>query len=932
MFRNLSISLLVLLAFRSATVAQIPITTILNADFEAGTGGQAVDVGWTTAASTGPMFLVDPSTAASLEFIDPNSAYSGTQFLTGNRNAGSYPANEAMGVFQDVDLSPYSTEINQGGRGLQLEFAYNDADPQDSGVVSFSFLDGGNNPIGGQYMFETDDAPTGGGAWSTSSLLGEVPVGASSMRISLLANPGLGGTLRNINYDAINANLLPSIPTPAVTDRVNGTLIQFDADGNWTWYSDERAVVDPNNGHVLVNSVGFSPNVGVGNRGDIDVVNFNPATGRRERTPLSNQTPGNPNIQNDDHNNGALLVLPDGRYLALYANHGNAGGLGDIWTRWRVSDNPGDSSSWSTEQLFDWDDVPDGGVNVSYHNLFYLSAEDQVYNISRANNQAPNILLYDPATNSLSYGGQVVDSSTGGYSTGYFKYASNGIDRIYFTHTETHPRNFNTSIYSGYIENGQSYDMQGNLIDSDIFDNESVAGGSGDVPDVTEFTLVQQADPLGDGYNRLWTVDTGLDSSGRPMALYTSRWNPDGSVDDGGTNNPIDHRLHFARWNPTTEQWEAQEIAKMGQRLYTSEQDYTGLGALVPGDENTLYISTTSDPRDVTGSTETEKHEIYKGVFDGNTWNWSAITEDSSVDNLRPIVPDAHGGDRTVLWFRGDYNTAQSIDAAVVGIVERDEATGAVHYVDANNSNTMFANGSPLQTSTPAGGQGPDDNQWHLRTGFGNEGDVLTSNESGSENAPMLKTTIEGLDEGTYDVFAYFWSDNDEDWRLLAGLESDNLIDFRRFGSQHAAEEQFAAIDTVSANSNDLLLYRAYLGRTEVAAGSSIEAFLDDWSTSDNNLRTWYDGLGYSLVSNTLLAGDFDQDGDVDGRDFLLWQRGKGTIYDETDLADWRANYGQSSFDATQGQRIPEPTAWLLFMTATSALSTRFFYALIRIL
>ena len=96
--------------------------------------------------------------------------------------------------------------------------------------------------------------------------------------------------------------------------------------------------VDPNNGHVLVNSVGFSPSyITPSYTGIVDVVDFDPTTGRRIRTQLSNQ-PGGLNIQSDDHNVGALLVLPDGRYLAMYANHGNNGGLGDEFTRYRGCD------------------------------------------------------------------------------------------------------------------------------------------------------------------------------------------------------------------------------------------------------------------------------------------------------------------------------------------------------------------------------------------------------------------------------------------------------------------------------------------------------------------------------------------------------------------------------------------------------------------
>jgi hypothetical protein len=40
--------------------------------------------------------------------------------------------------------------------------------------------------------------------------------------------------------------------------------------------------------------------------------------------------------------------------------------------------------------------------------------------------------------------------------------------------------------------------------------------------------------------------------------------------------------------------------------------------------------------------------------------------------------------------------------------------------------------------------------------------------------------------------------------------------------------------------------------------------------------------------------GDFDQDSDVDGQDFLLWQRGDSPIspLSPEDLADWQSHYG----------------------------------------
>ena len=924
---RLAVSLLFTALLLSTVTAQTPVTTIINPSFETGTLGAAVGSPWTQISGLGPMYIADLSVGGEIP-----SAHSGSRYLSAVRTVPNpdYPTSQDMGVFQNVDLTPYASLINLGDHQMNLSFAYNDNDPNDTAVVGYSFLDGIGSPIGNSYTFTAPS--TGTGNWATSELLGEIPSGASAMRLELRTMFNNVGTVRNIAFDSLSASILAPAGPSAPSGLVNGNLIQFDSEGAWTWYTDERAIVDPNNGHMLVNSVGYSPTVGGSFPGNVDVADFNPATGRRVRTRLSNQVGGNPQIQNDDHNVGALLVLPDGRYLAMYANHGNNGGLGDEWSRWRRSINPGDSTSWTTEQLFNWyNEVPGANqtgnpdaANASYHNLFYLSAENQVYNISRsygqlsingASQNMPNIIRYDMDTNTVEWAGQVLESEAQGYSA-YPKYASNGVNRIYFTSTETHPRNYNNNIFSGYIENGQTFDMLGNVIDANLFDNGTAAGSSGFVPDVTDFTLVQAADPLGQGHNRLWTVDMNLDADGDPMSLFISRWNPDGSTSAGSTTTPIDHRLHFSRWNDQTSQWETHEVTRMGDRLYRqgsdlSEQDYTGNAALVPGDPSTIYVSTPYDPRDSSGATFTTSYEIYKGLTGdgGESWSWTAITENSVVDNLRPIVPDPHGGDPTVIWFRGTYTTAHSINAAVVGIVDRsDEVLGPVNYIDATTSNTTRSNGAAIGATGPNGNAGVNDGLWHERTGVGNGGSVLASRESGTENAPLLKTTIDEVADGLYDVFAYFWSDEDEDWRIMAGLESNNLIDFRRYSSQHAEADQFASIETVSANNNDLLLYRAYLGRTEVVGGTPIEVFIDDWQTSVGGaIRTWYDGVGYALVSPTSLAGDFDLDGDVDGRDFLVWQRNPAV----GDLADWQNNYGANS-QTTASATVPEPTNFLL--------------------
>ena len=64
-----------------------------------------------------------------------------------------------------------------------------------------------------------------------------------------------------------------------------------------------------------------------------------------------------------------------------------------------------------------------------------------------------------------------------------------------------------------------------------------------------------------------------------------------------------------------------------------------------------------------------------------------------------------------------------------------------------------------------------------------------------------------------------------------------------------------------------------------------------------------------NYVTGGDLAGDFDGDSDVDGADFLVWQRDGLSL---SELVDWRRNYGASASLQALTVSIPEPTALVL--------------------
>jgi hypothetical protein len=125
-----------------------------------------------------------------------------------------------------------------------------------------------------------------------------------------------------------------------------------------------------------------------------------------------------------------------------------------------------------------------------------------------------------------------------------------------------------------------------------------------------------------------------------------------------------DLRFFYARMAPSGE-WTVNELAKAGPGLMPHEEDYTGLAAIDPYDLGSVFISTPIDPRD--GSALAHR-EIFHGraAAAGAFWAWTPVTEDSEVDNLRPIVAPGDPSRTPLLWFRGPMTASQHYRCEIV--------------------------------------------------------------------------------------------------------------------------------------------------------------------------------------------------------------------------------------------------------------------------
>jgi hypothetical protein len=404
--------------------------------------------------------------------------------------------------------------------------------------------------------------------------------------------------------------------------------IVLSQDGGWCWFESPRALFQGS--RLIIGSVASGWN-DASHKGDIDAIVHDLASGTTSTIELHNQ------LEEDDHDSPAFLLRPDGRFVTLYAKHGTENHF-----YYRLS-GANDPTTWAAEQTF----MSMVVTQLTYSNVFLLPSEqNRVYDFYRGLDASykPSYAYSDDLGQTWHSGNVIINvPSTGTLQRPYARYVSNGTDTVHITYTEAHPRDYDNSIYHVYYKAGMLYASDGTAIhpltQGLVTPDEGTRIFHGDANDVA------------------WTVDVVLDpANARPHVVYSVQVGSAGLPTGQGGD---DMRYRYARWDGTA--WRDHALAYAGTRLYSGEDDYTGLAAIDPTDASVIYISTNANPTTgapLTSAGDGRRHwEIFRGntTNAGDTWQWTPVTTGSTLDNLRPIVVSDGASRKVLLWLRGTY-------------------------------------------------------------------------------------------------------------------------------------------------------------------------------------------------------------------------------------------------------------------------------------
>jgi hypothetical protein len=400
---------------------------------------------------------------------------------------------------------------------------------------------------------------------------------------------------------------------PAIADAPaapSATAVPFGAGGAWSYFSDPRAVQVTTPRKLLYSGW-------VTSQGSIVAGVYDPATQRVQTMVLQNR------LQNDDHNNPSVLALPDGRVTYFWNAHNG------LFMYYRTTTAPGDIHSFGPLRTLPV--KPSGDRLFTYSNPILLPAENnRLYLFWRSQFTHQAFATSDDLGRTWSPARILLEEPG---QRPYVKYAGNS-DTIGIAFTRSHPDESPTGIYYMSYWNDAFFRADGTAI-----------GGTEDLPFAPAQTELV-VDPAVIG-GSAWVMDVALGQDRNPVIVYVAT----GEV----------HRYHYVRWDGV--KWRDTVLTDAGPAITANgkEPSYSGGISLDHSDPTTAYLSRRVGDRNVV-----EKWHTTDG---GVTFTSEALPQDTSVDNLRPVVPIGLGPEDTVrtVWMSGTYRYFTDFVTSTVG-------------------------------------------------------------------------------------------------------------------------------------------------------------------------------------------------------------------------------------------------------------------------
>lgn len=478
--------------------------------------------------------------------------------------------------------------------------------------------------------------------------------------------------------------------------------------GGWNWYVEPSGThIEPGDALATRFQSYYASNKGytftkdrtymgwVEDNGSVVVAQYDHDTKEYKRVVLHDR------LEPDDHNNPAVIVLPDGRIMAWYSMHTN-----EPYMYYRVSKYPEDISEWHEEQYYYCQTNTQGDYstyNATYPTVFPVNTggkdgEDRLYVFWRGVHWQPTIAQFTmPDENGkcevIMGQTQIVNAaySANGKETGgegtlrpYTKYDYDfERGKIHVTFTYTHPDNAaQNPIYYIYINIADQgiYTAKGRRIQDIPVENDhryyksyrNEKWGVTVQDWVDEYPELVVFDPKGEA-RRGWTWDIKVNEKGEPCIVYADITDqppgPGETLPESFPDTSEDrchHYYWYARWDSETEEWVNTFLTYGGKWFHenaTQERCYSGGLTLDHNAPNANVVFLAKPTIGKYGNI----FEIYRWESPDNGATWpvelqTPITQNSKINNARPNAiynykmdeNGNHQGPR-ILWISGEY-------------------------------------------------------------------------------------------------------------------------------------------------------------------------------------------------------------------------------------------------------------------------------------